>query len=200
MIELPVVSQGGGHLCFPFHFVDISFSPPICTAHTGVYGIQAPDVGADDMQKRPLQSRSTAMLISSLLCSSSAPGTKLNVCITDRDANDFILVQKDKWFCSEQDPHAQLVARPIAAFQNNKARRLLAGLDPLTRKVLCIVSLCVLPGPLFTLDLGHSRCNHGRDISEFLEDPSHPRTEIWTIPTYSHHCHWACPCCPGSQS
>ncbi|PBK67270.1 hypothetical protein ARMSODRAFT_889451 [Armillaria solidipes] len=62
---------------------------------------------------------------------------KLDVCIIDRDANDIILlVQEDKRFAGKRDPHAQLVAEAIAAFQDNNARRLSVGLDPLDSKVI----------------------------------------------------------------
>lgn len=63
---------------------------------------------------------------------------KPDICIIDRNTNDIILlVQEDKRFCGNMDPHGQLIAEAIAAFQNNNARRRSVGLDPWNSKV-CI--------------------------------------------------------------
>src|SRR5258708_22552249 len=61
---------------------------------------------------------------------------KPDVCIIDRSRNDIVLlVQEDKRFGGDPDPFPQLVAEGVAAFQNNNARRMASGLDPLESKV-----------------------------------------------------------------
>ena len=61
---------------------------------------------------------------------------KLDVCIIDRSVNDIILlVQEDNRFGGDINPHAQLIAEALAAFQNNNARRRSAGLDAWDSKV-----------------------------------------------------------------
>ncbi len=72
-----------------------------------------------------------------LICGDSKYA-KPDDCIFERDVNDIILlVQEDKRFGGA---HAQLIAETIAAFQDNNARRLSVGLDPLDSKV-CILLL-----------------------------------------------------------
>jgi len=62
---------------------------------------------------------------------------KPDICIIDRNANDVILlVQEDKRFGGDINPHGQLIAEAIAAFQNNNARRRSVGLDPWNSKVI----------------------------------------------------------------
>jgi hypothetical protein len=57
--------------------------------------------------------------------------TNPDVCIIDRNANVVLLVQEDKQSGGKQDPHAQLVAGAIAAFQDMNGWRGLKGLDRL---------------------------------------------------------------------
>jgi len=65
--------------------------------------------------------------------------TNTDVCIIDTNANDVILlVQEDKRFRGDKNPHAQLIAEAIAAFQHNNDQRRLGGLE-LRDSEVCIL-------------------------------------------------------------
>jgi hypothetical protein len=100
--------------------------------------------------------------------------TKLDVCIIDRKANDdvILLVQEDKRFGSAMNPQARLVAKAIAAFQDNNARRRLKGLAPWDSKV-GVQQFIYRELPLI-LHVDHPWYNHGWDISEVLQDSHYP--------------------------
>jgi len=56
----------------------------------------------------------------------------LDVCIINRNANDIILlVQGDKQFGGDREPHPLLIAKTIAVFQDMNSRRRAVGLDVL---------------------------------------------------------------------
>ncbi|KAI5123454.1 hypothetical protein M0805_008825 [Coniferiporia weirii] len=60
-----------------------------------------------------------------------------DVCITDRNVGDIILLmQEGKGIAHQSDPHARLLVDAIAAFQYNNTRRISSGLDPLDSKVI----------------------------------------------------------------
>ncbi|KAF8904770.1 hypothetical protein CPB84DRAFT_656135 [Gymnopilus junonius] len=61
---------------------------------------------------------------------------KPNICIVDRESNDIILVVQEDTYFGCVNPHAQLIAEAIAAFQNNNNRRQMVGLRKCDRKVI----------------------------------------------------------------
>ena len=79
---------------------------------------------------------------------------KLDVCIIDRSVNDIVLlVHEDNRFGGDINPHAQLTAEALAAFQNNNARRRLAGLDAWDSKVWY---------PISNLEIAHQFISYHR--------------------------------------
>lgn len=99
---------------------------------------------------------------------------KPDICIIDRSANDIILLAQED-YGGDINPHAQLIAEAIAAFQNNNARRRLMGLASRESQV-CLGSMNFSNIMLFILlaRVGQARYNHEWDSSEFFQDPCHP--------------------------